>query len=101
MLWFPLRPEPGKVAKRRKAYMLDEVEIRHWNFEKRMFPNHVADCLACLLLIKEMCDMILFSKAVILIDALRGVSDDIQTNTTLIPRLEDITVLYFLPIHYS
>jgi hypothetical protein len=43
-----------------------------------MILNHVADCLATSLLIKEVSDMILFTKPVILIDVLRGVSQDTQ-----------------------
>jgi hypothetical protein len=63
-----------------------------------MIPNHVADFLAASLLIKEVSDMILFTKPVILIDTLRGISQDIQINTTLIPRLDHI---HFIPVHYS
>jgi len=66
-----------------------------------MITNNVVDCLAALLLITEVSDFILFSKPVILNDALRKVSQDIQINRTLVPRLDHRTVLYFLPIHYS
>jgi hypothetical protein len=66
-----------------------------------MIPDDVVDCLAASLLIKEVSDLILCSKPVILNDALRGVSQDIQINTMLVPRLDHRSVVHILPIHYS
>ena len=49
-------------------------------------PNDVANCLAASVLNKKVSDLILFSKPVILKDALRGVSQDIQIKRTLVLR---------------
>ena len=50
--------------------------------------DEVVDCLAASVLIKKVSDLILFLKPVILNDGWRGVSQDIQINTTLVARLD-------------
>jgi len=42
--------------------VLEDVEIRHQNYENRKITNDVVDCLAASLLNTEVSDFILFSK---------------------------------------
>jgi len=56
------------------TYILEDVEIRHRNYENRMIPYDVVDCLASSLLIKDVSNFILFSKPIILNEALSKVS---------------------------
>jgi len=78
--------------------MLEDVEIRHQNYENRMIPNDLVDCLAASLLNTEVSDFILFSKKCYPSDVSLMVSQDIQISRTLLPRLDHRTVLHFLRI---